>query len=346
MAVFTVRSLLCPACGVVAVPTGTPRCATCGAALLDFDDPASRDAINAAIVIAEPDRTRATKIFDRIFWGTILACLVVVPVLLFQWGIHDFAGSWFLYVVLFGAMGLIGVVTFVSYRVLFRRPEGWRTASWRAMPELRAWLRHSATSTVAIASVVCLVFVAASRAAGIDALAFARGDELVRPWRIVTSAFTHAGAVHLIGNLVALLHFGLPVDARVGRPRTAIVLAVSAVTGALAQARYSPVSMIGFSGAVYGVIGAHLALMPRRKRVMSVAGVAFSIPVWAWAVLVIPLLTVLAAVDQHAGVAWVAHAVGLVVGFLVALPMRRRPAPAWLVAYEQERTQAIERNVG
>src|SRR5438874_13697019 len=78
---------------------------------------------------------------------------------------------------------------------------------------------------------------------------------------LLTSTFLHAGWLHLLSNLLYLAVFGLPVERRVGPARFALLYVASAVAGSLAYLAAQPASQtpaVGASGAIAGVIAAHL----------------------------------------------------------------------------------------
>lgn len=87
------------------------------------------------------------------------------------------------------------------------------------------------------------------------------------PWLTVfTSMFLHGGWTHLIGNLLYLWVFGGKVEERLGRWCFAALYLLCGIAAALAQALPEPdshVPMVGASGAISGVLGAHLLLFPR-----------------------------------------------------------------------------------
>jgi len=144
--------------------------------------------------------------------------------------------------------------------------------------------------------------------------------------------------------MFALLLFGFAIDLRIGRLWTAVILAIAAITAALAQAQASPhTSMVGFSGAIYGLIGATLALMPTRPTLLALRGSRIPMPTWLWSLFMIPLLTFTAWVDHKGHVAWGAHLGGFIAGFLVALPMRRIPTTTLFERLEDKRRERIER---
>jgi len=224
-----VATLICPECGLVEL-SGTTRCPDCGLTALDDRDFTNRNAIDEAIALrrqlAQPRWTAAALVLAG------AAALLVGTAL----GKDPRVGEALAYPSLIGAL-LIG-------RAVGRRhlTPAWRAAiaSHRHTVRDRALTRAYWTSTTVIALTICLVFVGVEIAVGIDALAFQRGDELTRPWRIATSAFSHAGPLHLLGNVVALLAFGLAIDLRIGRLATATILAVSVASRPMRRSIASP----------------------------------------------------------------------------------------------------------
>src|SRR6266851_1332260 len=82
---------------------------------------------------------------------------------------------------------------------------------------------------------------------------------------LVTSTFLHAGWLHLLANLLYLAVFGLPVERRLGAAKFALLYVVSGLVGSLAYLLAQPASdvpAVGASGAIGGVIAAHLVLYP------------------------------------------------------------------------------------
>ena len=299
-------AMLCPEHGMIEAVDAGNRCPQCGITALDPLDPANRDAVAA---VTQLHATRSTA-----GWKVALAMvLVAIPL-----GIAAMTNNADVQHLAFFAV-VLALLAFAAVSVLRHR-------EWRIPTGDRHAVRGFLTSTTMISVAICLAFVPIAHYVGIDALAYARGDE---PWRIVTSVFTHAGALHLIGNMLALVLFGPPIDRRVGRLRTALVLAVAAIAGDLAQAQYTDAPGVGFSGAIYGLFGATLALMPNRPQVISIQQtVAIPVPTWGWMLVFVPMYTLLAALDPSQHVGWVAHLGGFFAGLVVALPMRRvAPSP-------------------
>jgi membrane associated rhomboid family serine protease len=322
------RERICPECGVVYPPLPDDRCAMCGLTALDPDDPAQRDAIDEAIRLRQQLLTPT--------WPMVVIGLAYMPVVIGAMHVtkSESGGQ------LLGMLVIVGLALLVNMYVRSRMTPGWRLALERARPHDRGLALRRWTSTTAIAAALCIAFVGVRAIEGIEALAYWRGAE---PWRIVTSALTHAGSIHLAGNMLALATFGLAIDLRVGRALTAVILAAAAIAGALAQAAYSETPMVGFSAAVYGLIGATVVLLPTRPTLLTLQGMAIPLPTWAWTMIMIPLFTFTAWADQRGHVAWVAHLGGFVAGALVAVPMRWATPTRWFARVEEERARRIER---
>ena len=323
--------LICPTCGLVEL-AGTRLCPTCGMTALDDADPANRDAIDEAITL-QRQRMEGS-------WGiaVILVCMAVAFVLGTWFGKDPAVGQLGVYV------GLIVGAIAVGRIGRARTAPGWIAAieNHRTASGDRALRRARWTSTTAIAAAICFVFVGIQAIVGIDALDFRHGDETTLPWRIVTSSFTHAGAMHLLGNMLALFLFGLAVDLRVGRIPTAIILAAAAIAGALVQAQFITEPMVGFSGAIYGLIGATLVLMPTRPALLTFQGAVIPIPTWLWTLLLMPVFTFTAYADEGSHVGYMAHLGGFFAGLLVAIPMRRLPPTPAFARNEELRRARIE----
>lgn len=190
-----------------------------------------------------------------------------------------------------------------------------------------------------VAALVRLALMPAEYAAAIfDALAVVPARLLALPWdpmqalTLVTSAFLHAGWVHLIGNMLYLLVFGPLVEWQLGRLRFLALYLAAGVAGALLHAvvfATSGVPLVGASAAIAGVLGAHLVLEPRARITTAIPVVIFfelaSLPAWFVITLwfALQLASALASVSGAAAagaasVAWFAHLGGFALGALMA----------------------------
>jgi membrane associated rhomboid family serine protease/Tfp pilus assembly protein PilF len=81
-------------------------------------------------------------------------------------------------------------------------------------------------------------------------------------WRLVTAAFVHIGAVHLLMNMWALWVLGTLAEAVLGTCLYLGVYFACAVAGALASLYWHPFSIsAGASGAIMGILGAMLSVL-------------------------------------------------------------------------------------
>lgn len=147
---------------------------------------------------------------------------------------------------------------------------------------------------------------------------------------LFSAIFIHADWLHLIGNMLFLVIFGLPAERALGPWRfVALFLACGAVANlAAAVSLHSTESVIvGASGAVSGIIGAYLALFPR-ARLGLVLPLGFflefvrtpaSLLIGIWALLQLLFTWVGPA---FGAVAWWAHLSGFALGIVLALLSR------------------------
>lgn len=87
-------------------------------------------------------------------------------------------------------------------------------------------------------------------------------------WRLLAAAFLHGGAVHLVFNLLMLWNLGPAIEQSLGSLRFAALYVASALFGNVAVCLlYDPRQpVIGASGAIFGLMGAAVALNMRSGR--------------------------------------------------------------------------------
>ncbi|MHB1559180.1 MAG: rhomboid family intramembrane serine protease [Isosphaeraceae bacterium] len=93
----------------------------------------------------------------------------------------------------------------------------------------------------------------------------------IHPLQWLTNNFLHSGVLHLLGNMIFLWTFGLVVEGKLGWWRYTIVyLLLAVVESALMQLLVpgdpsQPVSMLGASTAIFGLMGMCLVWAPRNE---------------------------------------------------------------------------------
>ena len=86
-------------------------------------------------------------------------------------------------------------------------------------------------------------------------------------WRWLTPALLHANWLHLLMNCTTLWAVGPIMERKCGSWGLAAVYLCGAFGGTLASFMFSSANSLGASGAVFGVIGASLALSERGENV-------------------------------------------------------------------------------
>jgi membrane associated rhomboid family serine protease len=167
------------------------------------------------------------------------------------------------------------------------------------------------------------------------------------PWYegAFSAMFMHASWAHILGNMLFLWIFGNNVEDALGRVRyllfylaagLAATAGQSIVTLHWAGADAASVPNLGASGAIAGVLGAYIILLPRAS-VLTLVGFFF-VPLPAFFFLGIWFLLQLwqggfsiTQPESGGGVAFFAHVTGFVFGLLSVRPLESRPplAPAW-----------------
>ncbi|HEY3058040.1 MAG TPA: rhomboid family intramembrane serine protease [Chloroflexota bacterium] len=153
---------------------------------------------------------------------------------------------------------------------------------------------------------------------------------------VLTSTFLHAGWLHLLSNLLYLAVFGLPVERRIGAARFGMIYFASGTLGNAAHLLIQPgstVPAVGASGAISGVIAAHLVLFPGATlgslapvlflRVVESAPVLLLLLVWLAAQLLSGVAS-LTTSTASTGIAWWAHLSGFGTGLALASVLKNR----------------------
>lgn len=135
------------------------------------------------------------------------------------------------------------------------------------------------------------------------------------PWGVVTYMFVHGGLGHLFFNMLMLFFFGPPLEAKWGEREFLKFYIISGLGGAALSYVFLPATIIGASGALYGVMLAFAMNWPNAP--IYVFGI---FPVMAkYLVGFMALATLLSATDSTVGgggIAHFAHLGGLVAAFL------------------------------
>jgi membrane associated rhomboid family serine protease len=124
-------------------------------------------------------------------------------------------------------------------------------------------------------------------------------------YRLLTSAFLHAGILHILFNMFALAQIGPVLEQALGRARYLSLYLLSALGGSAAAFLLAPPNQpsVGASGAIFGLFGAYYVVVRR------LGGDTGSIVV---------LLVINGVISFMPGIDWRAHLGGLVTGAVLA----------------------------
>jgi len=109
---------------------------------------------------------------------------------------------------------------------------------------------------------ICIaVFLLQNIIGGFTELFLLNEMSFVQLWRFLTAVFLHADIGHLFYNLFALALFGSILERLIGGKRFLLVFFTSGILANVFSVFFYP-SSLGASGAIFGVIGALIAVRP------------------------------------------------------------------------------------
>jgi membrane associated rhomboid family serine protease len=155
---------------------------------------------------------------------------------------------------------------------------------------------------------------------------------------LLTSMFMHAGWqhggwLHIVGNLWYLHIFGDSVEEQLGSTRYAVLYLLAGIAAGIVQIAVDPFStvpMVGASGAIAGVLAAHIVLQPR-SRVVTLVPLLFVFVVELPSFVLIAVwfgLQFVSGVESlgmhvHGGTAYWAHIGGFAAGLVLVTMLKR-----------------------
>jgi len=143
-------------------------------------------------------------------------------------------------------------------------------------------------------------------------------------WQLFTAMFIHADLLHLFGNMLFLLIFGLRAEELFSTPEYFLIYLLSGLTGNLLTLLLGPqLVSVGASGAIFGMFGA-VAIYVRRaigQSILSALMYAFFLLMISWG----PNVNFLA----HLG----GLVAGLLIGYLLAVKRKFKVVYAYEYRY-------------
>jgi membrane associated rhomboid family serine protease len=166
--------------------------------------------------------------------------------------------------------------------------------------------------TFVLIAINILVYIGLFTIPGFDQqVAFAKyyqGSEFGSILRVITSGFAHdtSDVLHILFNMYSLYVLGTIIEPMIGKLRFVLLYMLSIFGGGLGVLYLAEfgTSVVGASGAIFGLMGAYLVLLRALKLDASQMYVLIGIN------LVLGFLP---------GIAWQAHVGGLIVGGVIAL---------------------------
>jgi len=153
-----------------------------------------------------------------------------------------------------------------------------------------------------------------------------------RVWQLATYMFLHGGVFHIVFNMLTLWMFGTELERRWGTTQFVKFYAVTGIGAGVLTVLFSllpfaaaqhlyQTTIIGASGAIFGVMLAYALYFPERQVYMYFL---FPIPVRVF-VAIIGAVNVLASIGDSGGVATVTHLGGLAVAYVYLKSGRMHP---------------------
>lgn len=141
-------------------------------------------------------------------------------------------------------------------------------------------------------------------------------------WQLFTSMFVHATIIHLAGNMLFLIVFGLRGEEMFSLPEYLAIYVLGGLAGNVLSLIMGPDFVsVGASGAIFALFGA-CVIYDRRRIGQSITGAL----IFAFFLLLI---------SSGANVNYLAHIGGLVAGLVIGyiLASRRKPEARYQISY-------------
>src|SRR4051794_11945717 len=138
-------------------------------------------------------------------------------------------------------------------------------------------------------------------------------------WRLVTSLFLHIGVLHLMLNGWALYQLGGLFEILLGSGRLLLVYFVSGIAGSIASNLFTRSLSAGASGAIFGVMGAIIAYLVKRRENLTPQAKSLLMQLVLWAGINVFLGFSTQGIDNTA------HLGGCAAGFAIGLFLKDRP---------------------
>lgn len=174
-------------------------------------------------------------------------------------------------------------------------------------------MRYGALGLLAVT--VCIFIIQIASEGFTDSFVLVSDEVIYRPWTLVTSIFLHGSFEHLFYNMFALGLFGFILENIIGTRRFFLVYFAAGLVASMSSVFFYD-SVLGASGAVFGILGALAAMRPK----MNVW--VFGVPMPMFVAAGIWILIDIIGVFEPSGIANLAHITGIIAGIAIGLSMR------------------------
>lgn len=171
-------------------------------------------------------------------------------------------------------------------------------------------------------------------------------------YTLFTSMFVHGSIPHIFGNMFIFLFLGLAFEQRVGSKNFLAIYLISGVCGTVAHSMMNLnfpdnyITLIGASGAIFGIMGAFAFSYPRDEVVLPIPmGIMLIMRIKViYAVIIFAAMeTIIVMVDVQDSTAHFAHLGGLIGGFILAAVLlgkqKKHTKSGETIYYDQQRMQ-------
>jgi membrane associated rhomboid family serine protease len=148
-------------------------------------------------------------------------------------------------------------------------------------------------------------------------------------WQFITYMFLHGGPMHIILNMFMLFIFGEVMEQALGEVRYLTLYLVSGLGSAMTYILLMGVttdSMIGASGAVFGILAAYGLMFPKNKIWVPIPFIV-PLPAFTVVILLAVLEFALGFLGLEPGIANFGHFGGIVTGILITWYWKKTSRP-------------------
>jgi uncharacterized protein len=144
------------------------------------------------------------------------------------------------------------------------------------------------------------------------------GDVFSRPWILITSMFLHGSMSHLFFNMISLIFLGPLLEGTIGTKRFLMIYFGSGIVAGLIASFFYP-RALGASGALMGMFGVMIVLMPRVQ--LLIYGI---VPVQLWLLGIIYVFMDTFGIFFPSGTGNIAHLSGMAMGLLYGVWLKKQ----------------------